>query len=106
MFNPVGVLAQDHTAWVQDMGVLAYQNAIIAAAPRLARPISGDKVLTSYIIIKIIITHHHHHHIHHKNPPSSFIIITILIYNHHHPTIIIRWTTQTTSTLPACSPLS
>ena len=50
-FNPVGVLAQDHTAWVQDMGVLAYQNAIIAAAPRLARPISGDKVLTSYIII-------------------------------------------------------
>ena len=53
MFNPVGVLAQDHTAWVQDMGVLAYQNAIIAAAPRLARPISGDKVLTSYIIIII-----------------------------------------------------
>ena len=55
MFNPVGVLAQDHTAWVQDMGVLAYQNAIIAAAPRLARPISGDKVLTSYIIIITII---------------------------------------------------
>ena len=54
MFNPVGVLAQDHTAWVQDMGVLAYQNAIIAAAPRLARPISGDKVLTSYTIIIII----------------------------------------------------
>ena len=53
MFNPVGVLAQDHTAWVQDMGVLAYQNAIIAAAPRLAIPISGDKVLTSYIIIII-----------------------------------------------------
>ena len=58
-----------------------------------------------------MIIHHHHHHIHHhhdhhKNIPSSFIIITIAIQNHHHPIIINRWTTQTTSTLPACSPLS
>ena len=31
------------------LGVLAYQSAINAAASRLARPISGDTALTSFI---------------------------------------------------------
>ena len=31
------------------LGVLAYQSAINAAAPRLAKPITGDTALTSFI---------------------------------------------------------